>query len=152
MNKFAQIIAAAAAVAAASIPSAYAAQSNDSFDVKVKVNAVCKIAVADIAFSDDDEIDGTETASGTAKVRCSKGVSYTLSFSSTTAATTTTGNMTGAVSAETIGYDLELASSGGTGTGVGTAFEQSHTINAGLDVADVTPDNYSASRTLYVNY
>jgi spore coat protein U-like protein len=151
MNKFAQIIA-AAAVAAASIPSAYAAQTSGDFNVKVKVNAVCKISVADIAFSDDDEIDGTETATGAAKVRCSKGVTYDLSFSATTAATTTTGNMTGAVSAETIGYDLELASSSGTGTGVGTAFEQSHTINAGLDAADVTPDNYSASRTIYVNY
>jgi spore coat protein U-like protein len=151
MNKFAQIIA-AAAVAAASIPSAFAAQSNDSFDVKVKVNAVCKISVADIAFSDDDEIDGSETAAGAAKVRCSKGTSYSISFSSTTAATTTTGNMTGPVAGETIGYDLSLDTSSGTGTGVGTAFEQSHTINAGLDAADVTPGDYSATRTLYVNY
>jgi spore coat protein U-like protein len=155
MKKIAYTAAVAAFVASAA-PSAFAAQVSDAFDVKIKVNAVCLVVANDVNFGTVTEVLGTETATGTVAVRCSKSTPFTLSFAAASAATTASGNMAGvtAGNTDTVPYALTMSGSSGTGAGLAAASAQNFTINGSITAAvpALKPDDYLAARTLYVNY
>jgi spore coat protein U-like protein len=154
MRKISFAVAAAAMIGASS--SAFAAQANDGFVVKVVVNANCIVVANDVDFGTITQVAGTETASGTVSVRCSKSTPFTLSLSPTAAVTTATGTLAGAIAGntDTVAYSVTLSGSSGTGAGMGVAQAVAFNINGALTAAapTLTPDTYSAARTLYVNY
>jgi spore coat protein U-like protein len=154
MRKISLAIAAAALISTSS--SVFAAQANDGFQVKVVVNANCIVVANDVDFGTVTQVAGTETASGTVSVRCSKNTPFTLSLSPTAAVTSATGTLAGAIAGntDTVAYSVTLSGSSGTGAGMGVPQALAFTINGALTTATptLTPDTYTAARTLYVNY
>jgi spore coat protein U-like protein len=144
MRKFAVIAAAAAAIAASS--AAFGATKTDSFDVKIKITGTCAAVTAgDVNFSDAAEVLGSETATSTVAVRCSKNMPYTLSLDSATS------ELTGAVDGEKIPYTAAFSASTGVGAGAATPVDHVLTISL-TTAAQPAVDDYSQTRTVTLTY
>jgi spore coat protein U-like protein len=144
MRKFAVIAAAAAAIAASS--AAFGATKTDSFDVKIKITGTCAgVTAGAVSFADAAEVLGTETATSTIAVKCSKDMPYSLSLDSATP------EMTGAVNAQKIPYSTTLSAT--TGTGQGAATPVNHTLTVKLTTAaQPAVDTYTQTRTVTLTY
>jgi spore coat protein U-like protein len=152
MRKFLLPLAAGALIAASA--SGYAANSSANFNAKIKINAGCTVGTSDLVWTATTLLTGTETATVPVSVTCTKTTPWALSLTNVTAygsqVVTSPGTMTGAVSGDTINYDLSFTgASAATGTGAAqTAWLRGVISTTG----GVTPDDYAEARTLYVVY
>jgi spore coat protein U-like protein len=143
MRKYLLPVAVAAVLVGAS--NANAATATGNFTAHVKLNAACTVTATNLDFGTlPGLILGTETATSTVSVTCSKNAAYTLALS---AGTTMVGVTT---PADTVTYGAAFAA---TPSGTGNGAAQSFTINGTLP-AQATPSaqDYNATRTVTVTY
>jgi spore coat protein U-like protein len=143
MNKYLLSVAVVSALVGVSGAHAVTAQGN--FAAKVKLNATCIVSATDLNFGTlAGLIAGTETATSTVSVKCSKSTGWTLSLDAGS------GAMAGLTTAtDTVAYSASLASTTGTGTGA----TQSVVINGTLAVQNTpSAQDYSETRTVTVTY
>jgi spore coat protein U-like protein len=131
---------------------AFAVNKSAAFTSRIRIYTGCLISLGDLVFAPTFTLTGTETATSTVTILCSKHVPWRLSFSSTGPNPSTTGVMTGVTpgNTSTINYSMGF---NGNATGTGTGFPQSKPLNATITtVGNVTADNYIQPRVLYVIY
>ena len=132
----------------------FAANSSGSFNAKITVVTGCTVTAGDLNFPNASVIAGTETASSTVTVKCTKTTPFALSLSNQTviasATTTYSGTMASGTTADTVAYSIGFT---GTPSGTGTGANQIFTMNGSISVQNTpTPANYADARTIYVVY
>lgn len=150
MKLFKSTLIATALVAAGFVGNAAAAELTDKFEVKIKILETCNVLTAsEIDFGSTIPTAGGEIdRTGTINVQCTIGTDYTLSLdgggSTDTSARRMIGVANGATASDTISYQLfqdggrsvvwglETDSEGlaDVGSGLGTTFQNSHTVYA----------------------
>lgn len=131
---------------------ASAANKSAAFTSRITISAGCLISLGDLVFAPTSTLTGTEAATSTVTLQCSKRVAWRLSFSATGAVASTTGVMTGVTPGNTsnINYTMRII---GSATGTGTGLPQTKTLRGRIvTVGNVTPDSYIQPRVLYVIY
>ena len=124
--------------------SASAATTTFNFTTKINVVASCAITVSSMNFGTITAVTGTETSTSTAKVTCSAGTPYNVSFRPAVAQTSGLGNLAGP--GGNIQVFVSLATSSGTGTG-------NHILNGKLTASPITTQGlYQQNFLIYVNY
>ncbi len=144
MRKYLLPLVAAVAVVGASQANAATATAN--FNAHVKIVAACTTSATALDFGTlPGLILGTETATSTLTVTCTKKAAYSLALDAGS------GSMTGAtVATDHVAYATTFA----PGTGLlGTGSAQTYTINGSLS-AQATPSaqDYNETRTVTVTY
>jgi hypothetical protein len=131
---------------------AEAANRSAPYSARIRIFTGCLVSLGDMVFTPTATLTGTETATSTVRVTCSKHVAWSLSFSPVAAVTTTTGTMAGVTpgNLSTIAYRMKF---NGNATGVGNGFVQTKTLNGTITTTgNVQADDYSQARVLYVTY
>jgi spore coat protein U-like protein len=129
-----------------------AANRSAPYNARITIFSGCLVSLGDLVFTPTAILTGTETATSTVSVTCSKHVAWSLSFSAVAPVTTTTGTMSGVTpgNTSTIAYQMKF---NGNATGVGNGFVQTKTLNGKITTTgNVQADDYSQSRVLYVTY
>jgi spore coat protein U-like protein len=131
----------------------FAAQADDSFDVKLKVIAGCRVTVNDIDFGDVDEVLQGTVVISTLNTSCTNGTAYLVTLDPNgNQLDRVEGNMSGSIvgNTDTIPYRVILPFNL---TQVGQGLSTSITRNIrGRITANVnaTPDTYQDSQTVYL--
>ncbi len=151
---------------------AQAATATGTFQVLLTVKKMCNVtAGAASNISLGSVAAGTLNVQGnnTIKVNCSKGTAYTVGLvPNSTSTTTGAGNMSGTgTNTDTVAYQLYSNSTYSTvwgndtgsgtsnvvtGTGANMGTPQTLNVYAEAPTTDVTPDNYTDTVTVNVNY
>lgn len=154
----------------------FAATISDSISVTATINASCTFAATPttaVAFGAYDPTSGTanDVGVGTIVARCTNSTGYTLSLGlgGGAGADYSAGRfMTGGVSGDLLRYNLYTtagrltvfgdgtdgsATVGGTGTGIGVAFNQTTSVYGRIfTLQDLSADTYSDSVTVDLTY
>lgn len=131
-------------LASAIAQNAYAASKSISLTTSVTITQACAITVSSMNFGNITAVTGTEVTTSTAKVTCSAGTAYSVSFRPGAVQTSGTGNLTGP--GGTIQVFVSLATSAGTSTGT-------HILNGKLTASPITTTGlYQQNFLIYVNY
>lgn len=145
MNLFKSTLIATALVAAGFAGTANAAPLTDTFEVKIKILETCNVLTAsDIDFGSTIPTAGGQVdQTGTINVQCTNGTDYTLALNGGGNGDTAARRMVGP-SAATISYQLfqdaghsnvwgtvaDGEQVDGIGSGLGTTYQNSHTVHA----------------------
>lgn len=163
----------AAGAQAASTPANLTAAS--TFQVKMTITPACTVAATDIALPSvaAQSAAVTQSASNTITVNCSKGTPFYVGLAPSNNSTVGAGTMAGTGSnTDKVPYQLYSSASftsanvwgntatsssvgngkSGTGAGMASAKAVSFTAYAQATNADFTPDNYTDTVTVNVNY
>ena len=152
---------------------AFAASIGSSISVTASVTANCTFAATPttaVAFGVYNTLAGAPTATGTIVARCTKSTAYTLALGvgGGTGASYTGRFMTGAVTADLLGYNLFTtaglatvfgdgtggsATVGGTGAGFDVAFNQTTSVFGQIPaLQNVSADTYSDTVAVTLTY
>ena len=146
MRKYLLPLAAAAAFASAT--SAFAVQTNDSFQARINIVTSCIVTAGDLDFGNVGVIVGGETATAAVNVNCSAGTPYSLSFSATLPPAPSVSAYTSTMvnGLEDVAYSASISGISGIGPG-------SFTIT-GVLPGQVTPPAalYADNKVVYLNY
>jgi spore coat protein U-like protein len=145
MNLFKSTLIATALVVAGFAGNANAANLTDTFEVKIKILETCSVLTAsDIDFGSTIPTAGGQIdRTGTINVQCTNGTDYTLALNGGGGSDTAARRMVGP-GASTIGYQLfqdtgrssvwgtvaDGEQVDGVGNGLGTTYQNSHTVYA----------------------
>ena len=148
MRKYLLPLAAAAAITGAT--SAFAVQTNDSFQARINIVTSCIVTAGDLDFGNVGVIVGGETATAAVNVNCSAGTPYSLSFSATlppapsVSVSAYTSTMVNGL--EDVAYSASISGVSGIGPGTFTI--------TGVLPAQVTPPAalYADNKVVYLNY
>ncbi len=131
-------------LASAIAQNAYAASKSIALTTSVTITQACAITVSSMNFGNITAVTGTEVTTSTAKVTCSAGTAYSVSFRPGAVQTSGTGNLTGP--GGTIQVFVSLGTSAGTSTGT-------HILNGKLTASPITTTGlYQQNFLIYVNY
>ncbi|HEX2529843.1 MAG TPA: spore coat protein U domain-containing protein [Burkholderiaceae bacterium] len=151
---------------------ASATTATDTFEVKMTIVAACDVTAgtsSDIDFSNVSSLQTNLTANNAISVTCSKNTPYYIGLAPSNGDTTGAGLMSGltAGNTDTVPYQLRSTSGiggtiwGNTATstdigngvgGIGNGAAQSMDVYATAPDANFTPDSYSDTVTVTVNY
>jgi spore coat protein U-like protein len=132
----------------------FAAQANDSFDIKLKVIEGCRISVADVDFGEVDTVVQGTIVDAQVTAYCTQDTRIRITLDPTGVDTdrVETGNLTGAIvgNTDTIPYRLNLQGILNTrGQGLNTAIIRNIRGRITGNV-NARPDTYSAQNTIYM--
>lgn len=131
-------------LASAFAHNATAASKSIGLTTSVTITQSCAVTVSSMNFGNITAVTGTEVTTSTAKVTCSAGTPYSVSFRAGAVQTSGTGNLTGP--GGNIQVFVSLATSAGTSTG-------SHILNGKLTASPITTTGlYQNNFLIYVNY
>ena len=123
---------------------AHAASQSIGLSTKITIIQSCAVTVSSMNFGNITAVTGTEVTTSTAKVTCSAGTAYSVSFRAGAVQTSGTGNLAGP--GGNIQVFVSLATSAGTSTG-------SHILNGKLTASPITTTGlYQNNFLIYVNY
>jgi spore coat protein U-like protein len=131
-------------LASAIAQNANAASKSIALTTSVTITQACAITVTSMNFGNITAVTGTETTTSTAKVNCSTGTPYSVSFRPGAVQTSGFGNLAGP--GGNIQVFVSLATSAGTSTGT-------HVLNGKLTASPITTTGlYQNNFLIYVNY
>ena len=131
-------------LASAIAQNANAASKSIALTTSVTITQSCAVTVSSMNFGNITAVTGTEVTTSTAKVTCSAGTPYSVSFRPGAVQTSGFGNLAGP--GGNIQVFVSLATSAGTGTG-------SHIMNGKLTASPITTTGlYQNNFLIYVNY
>ena len=131
-------------LASAIAHNAVAASKSIALTTSVTINQACAITVSSMNFGNITAVTGTEITTSSAKVTCSAGTAYSVSFRPGAVQTSGTGNLTGP--GGNIQVFVSLGTSAGTSTGT-------HILNGKLTASPITTTGlYQQNFLIYVNY
>jgi spore coat protein U-like protein len=123
---------------------ATAASKSVALTTSVTITQACAITVTGMNFGNITAVTGTETTTSSAKVNCSAGTPYSVSFRAGAVQTSGFGNLAGP--GGNIQVFVSLATSAGTSTGT-------HILNGKLTASPITTTGlYQNNFLIYVNY
>ena len=127
-----------------SVASTQAATSTITLTTSVTIVQSCAVTVTSMNFGNVTAVTGTETTTSNAKVTCSAGTPYAVSFAPGAVQTSGFGNLIGP------GGNIQVFVSLGTTAGTGTG---THVLNGKLTASPITTTGlYQRNFLIYVNY
>ena len=127
-----------------SVASTQAATKSIALTTSVTIVQSCAVTVTSMNFGNITAVTGTEVTTSTAKVNCSAGTPYTVSFRPGAVQTSGFGNLAGP------GGNIQVFVSLGTTAGTGTG---THILNGKLTASPITTTGlYQNNFLIYVNY
>jgi spore coat protein U-like protein len=131
-------------LASAIAQNANAASKSIALTTSVTITQACAITVSSMNFGNITAVTGTEVTTSSAKVTCSAGTAYSVSFMPGAVQTSGFGNLAGP--GGNIQVFVSLATSAGTSTGT-------HILNGKLTASPITTTGlYQNNFLIYVNY
>lgn len=151
MSKFTRIALALGLVAASTFASA--ADESANIAVTATVPGVCRLtAPATLAITADPSVGGNASNTASVSFKCTKNMTYNFTVNTENDGSVS-GNLTGAVNAETMPYTATWTQPSGTGIGFSTA------VNANIAVTitqanyeDKSADSYTGTVAVNINY